>query len=623
VFPRSFRARLTSFFIVIVILPMLTVTFALLKLVANSEEGKTDAGLGSAKKVAVRLAEDRLAESVKDARTIGGSPALARALQNGSRTAIESALKLQLTTTGAIYAKLSTGGKDFETGNASVIAPATTTLVASDGNPGGDLTVARETTTAFANEVKRIAAVDVDITGDRAAAASTLPDPAGDIPRKGEHQLGGRDFRVASFSADGAAGPLLVHLLTNAEGTKSRTSEDRREVILILAAFLIMALAFAFLVSKALQAQVQRLLTAARRLGKGDFAVQVPTEGNDEFAALGTEFNSMARQLESRLDELEAERVRLQHAIRRVGESLATGLDREALLQIVVQTAVDGVAATTGRASARDAPGGPLERLATIGAPDGYASVLDDAEDAVLATRDAAEVSDGDRHAMSHPLWPSDGGSKVIGLVTVARNGRPFSPADQDLFHYLASQAAVSIENADLHETVQRQAVTDELTGLFNHRRFQEVMTIEVERSRRYGHQLGLIMLDIDDFKEVNDRYGHLQGDQVLREVARVLLDTSREIDEPARYGGEEMAVALPQTDLQGAALFAERLRGRIESLEIPVLEGEGVVKITASVGAAALAPPALADKDTLVRAADAALYRAKRLGKNRVVKAG
>jgi diguanylate cyclase (GGDEF)-like protein len=250
--------------------------------------------------------------------------------------------------------------------------------------------------------------------------------------------------------------------------------------------------------------------------------------------------------------------------------------------------------------------------------------VLDDAEDAVLATRDAAEVSDGDRHAMSHPLWPSEGGSsKVIGLVTVAREGRPFSPADQDLFHYLASQAAVSIENADLHETVQRQAVTDELTGLFNHRRFQEVITIEVERSRRYGHQLGLIMLDIDDFKEVNDRYGHLQGDQVLREVARVLLDTSREIDEPARYGGEEMAVALPQTDLQGAALFAERLRGRIESLEIPVLDGEGVVKITASVGAAALAPPALGDKDTLVRAADAALYRAKRLGKNRVVKAG
>ena len=119
----------------------------------------------------------------------------------------------------------------------------------------------------------------------------------------------------------------------------------------------------------------------------------------------------------------------------------------------------------------------------------------------------------------------------------------------------------MSVENVDLHETVQRQAVTDELTGLFNHRRFQEVITDEVERARRYGQEMGLVMLDIDDFKHVNDTYGHLQGDMVLREVARVLRQSSREIDEPARYGGEEMAVALPQTDLEGAYRFAERVR--------------------------------------------------------------
>ena len=130
-------------------------------------------------------------------------------------------------------------------------------------------------------------------------------------------------------------------------------------------------------------------------------------------------------------------------------------------------------------------------------------------------------------------------------------------------------------------------------------------------------------MLDIDDFKKVNDSHGHLQGDQVLREVARVLLDTSREIDEPARYGGEEMAVALPQTDLDGAFEFAERLRRRIEALEVPVIGGEGSVRVTASVGAAALPQSATSDKDALVAAADSALYRAKRLGKNRSMKAG
>ena len=193
---------------------------------------------------------------------------------------------------------------------------------------------------------------------------------------------------------------------------------------------------------------------------------------------------------------------------------------------------------------------------------------------------------------------------------------------EHELFSYLTNQASVSVENVDLHETVQRQAVTDELTGLFNHRRFQEVMTQEVERARRYGQEMGLIMLDIDNFKRVNDTYGHMQGDMVLREVARVLRQSSREIDEPARYGGEEMAVALPQTDLEGAYRFAERVRHRIEALDLPLLEGDGTLKVTASFGAASLVNASGDGKDALVAAADAALYRAKRSGKNRTVRA-
>jgi diguanylate cyclase (GGDEF)-like protein len=207
-------------------------------------------------------------------------------------------------------------------------------------------------------------------------------------------------------------------------------------------------------------------------------------------------------------------------------------------------------------------------------------------------------------------------------VISIARPGRPFSERQRELFAYLTNQAAISIENVDLHETIQRQAVTDELTGLFNHRRFQEVMAAEVERTRRFGQELGLIMLDIDNFKRVNDTYGHLQGDVVLREVAHVLRESAREIDEPARYGGEEMAVALPQTGLQGAYDFAERVRHRIEALQIQLLDGDGTLRITASFGAASLPHSAKIDKDALVAAADAALYRAKRSGKNRTVKA-
>ncbi|MFL5835722.1 MAG: sensor domain-containing diguanylate cyclase, partial [Solirubrobacteraceae bacterium] len=238
-----------------------------------------------------------------------------------------------------------------------------------------------------------------------------------------------------------------------------------------------------------------------------------------------------------------------------------------------------------------------------------------------LETGALAEASTDDASALAYPLRASETRDRVLGLITVVRRGRPFSQEDCELFAYLAGQAAVSIENVDLHELVQRQAVTDELTGLSNHRRFQAVIVHEVGRAKRFGHDLGLVMLDIDHFKSVNDTYGHQQGDVVLRKVARVLRDSSREIDEPARYGGEELAVVLPQTDLDGAYRFAERVRTALEALRIPRLDGVGHLRVTASFGAAAL-PGTGEDKASLIAAADAALYRAKRAGRNRTVRA-
>jgi diguanylate cyclase (GGDEF)-like protein len=512
-------------------------------------------------------------------------------------------------------------------GEEETVAPATTTLVNSEGNPAGTLKVSTETVDGFARDIRAVTGLEAVVVGDGGTLASTLEGVDGTtLPERGERRIGGRTYRMTSFTAPSWEPDqrLQVHLLADEADTSTAITNDSLAVGGLLLAFLLLAFAFAITVSRSLQAQVQRLLQAARRLGGGEFDVKVPTEGDDEFAALGSEFNAMARQLETRLEELESERGRLQHAIRRVGESFARNLDRDALLEIVVQTAVDGVAASVGRARVRDVPGGPLTERARAGdANGGFDAVIDAVEAAVVEGLHAAEVHRGGQFAMSHPLGSADSAREVRGLITVAREGRAFSGAEQELFDYLASQAGVSMENVGLHETAQRQAVTDELTGLFNHRRFQEVMTVEVERAKRFGQSLGLIMLDLDDFKLVNDRYGHLQGDQVLREVARVLLDTSREIDEPARYGGEEMAVALPQTDLEGAYQFAERVRVRIEALEVPVLNGEGVVRVTASVGAAALPESAEHDKDALVAAADSALYRAKRLGKNRVVRAG
>jgi diguanylate cyclase (GGDEF)-like protein len=398
------------------------------------------------------------------------------------------------------------------------------------------------------------------------------------------------------------------------------SQRDTLLAVLAVIAFLILAAIFAIAISRRLQSEIQRLLVAAQRLGRGDFSVAVPAEGSDEFAALGREFNSMARQLEAQIEELQRERTRLEEAIRRVGESFAAGLDRVGVLEIVVQTAVEGIGAAAGRASMRG-PDNTLQEVARTGNPDEFQRALHAAEATVIDAGQNAEIQVAGVSALAAPLGSQEDSQQVFGIVSVARADRPFTHGERDLFAYLTSGAAVSVENVDLHETVQRQAVTDELTGLFNHRRFQEVVAAEVERARRYHQEMGLIMLDIDNFKQVNDTYGHIQGDTVLREVARVLRHSSREIDEPARYGGEEMAVALPQTDLEGAYRFAERVRRRIEALELPLADG-GTLRVTASFGVASLHTAPSADKDALVAAADSALYQAKRAGKNQTVRA-
>jgi diguanylate cyclase (GGDEF)-like protein len=623
----SFRRRLSLFFIIIVIVPMMAVAVVLFRLVTDSLRGQSDARLAAAETTAAAVFKESQDEASAAGRDIAQSAGLAQAIDQGGRDAIQDQLEILLRDVRAVRAQMSLDGVGtLRAGRGDGVGATTTTLLDSEGREVGSLKVAVTTAQDLVRELRRLTELDVVVVERGEVLAATLRDlRAADVPRRGEVELRGNRYRVTNFSAPAFdEGRVSIRLLADQRGTAAAVTKDSLFVALLLLAFLMAAFGFALWASRTLQAQIQRLLEAAKRLGGGEFGIEVPTEGNDEFAALGSEFNAMARQLEARLEELQTERARLQHAVRRVGESFATGLDREGLLRIVVSTAVDGIGADAGRATVREnGDQGALVERGSTGELGNFKNALHAVEAAVLDAREPAETTVGGLHALAHPLQPTDEDDTVLGVISVARNGRAFTEGEKELFNYLASQAAVSIENVDLHETVQRQAVTDELTGLFNHRRFQEVIDMEVERSRRFGTGLGLIMFDIDNFKSVNDTYGHLQGDLVLREVAHVLRDSAREIDEPARYGGEEMAVALPQTDLEGAYQFAERLRKRIEDLDIRLVDGDGHISVTASFGAAALPESADADKDALVAAADQALYRAKRMGKNRVVRAG
>jgi diguanylate cyclase (GGDEF)-like protein len=609
----SFRARLTLFFLLIVVVPMVAVTIVVYALIDDSANGKTDARLATAQTTAMSVYR------AEQARAGGVVRSLARNQALFDPRAVARA-RAQLRGGGVRRIVVTQGGRVLgDAGDRDAVA--SRAIAVRVGTRTVEVQAATITARDYVARVRELTGLPVAVRLGSRFVASQGRLPGGDLPRRGKVSGGGKDYRVTSFGAPGFRGaPVRVTVFAKAGGGSS-AHRARLLAAGMLLAFLLIAFIFAAGVSRSLQAQIAGFLSAARRLAGGDFSTEVPIEGRDEFAALGEEFNKMSRQLEARLDELRQERARLEESIRRIGDTFASNLDREGLLEIVVQVAVDALDASGGRVATRAGTAGELEERASAGDLAGLGSVVEAVEAEALERDAPAESSLNGHSALTFPVHRTGEGGEILGLVSVARSGRAFTPGERELFNYLVGRAAVSIENVGLHEVVQRQAVTDDLTGLFNHRRFQKVVAQEVERARRFEQELGLVLLDIDDFKEVNDTHGHQQGDLVLREVARILRESSREIDEPARYGGEELAVALPQTDLEGAYNLAERVRTGIEALRIPRLDGKGVLSVSASFGVAAV-PDCAEDKEALIMVADAALYRAKRAGKNRTERA-
>jgi diguanylate cyclase (GGDEF)-like protein len=192
-----------------------------------------------------------------------------------------------------------------------------------------------------------------------------------------------------------------------------------------------------------------------------------------------------------------------------------------------------------------------------------------------------------------------------------------FGKDTRTLAEWLASQAAVALDNARLHDVVQRQAITDDLTGLVNRRRFIEALDAEIERARSFGSALTIVLADLDNFKRVNDEFGHHGGDVALRAFADLIRSHVRDVDVSGRLGGEEFAILLPETDAAGASRVAERMRRSLNEIAIPLSDG-AAIHVASSFGVAELGSGQ--SGDDLLRAADAALYRAKDEGKNRVV---
>lgn len=210
---------------------------------------------------------------------------------------------------------------------------------------------------------------------------------------------------------------------------------------------------------------------------------------------------------------------------------------------------------------------------------------------------------------------------KIIGVAHFIRSAaRPFTKTEIGRLNTLLPQLAIAYESVNIRIMMHRyqdMAITDGLTGLFNHRRSHEILRQEIKRAKRYQRPLSILMLDVDSFKSFNDTYGHPQGDVLLCSIAKILKKSVRNVDFVGRYGGEEFVVILPETMRSDAFILAERIRESIASE--PFMTTGQVINKTVSIGVASF-PDDAEEATQLVQMADEALYRAKRAGKNCVL---
>jgi diguanylate cyclase (GGDEF)-like protein len=583
----SFKFRLVSYFLLLSLLPLLAASWVFSEVASRSELGRTDSRLNAALRVAAAAYSEEIAEGADaTARELAHKENVQRALHSRNRGVLFRIARETPNT--AFFGRGQLLAGEVPSGLA---AERTAQVVTESGEVIGEITSWLPLNDELVNRLRARAGMEGEdwlvIANDGRVVAGP-PDISGTVEpvddRPAYLTLGESEYRAVStpiFSGTGSA--TLMALVPR--DTIDSAVQDLRERFLVFALIALAVVALlAYTLGRTIVSALKALSEGAGAIARGQFERRVSVRGRDEFAALGRAFNDMAAQLETRRQELAEERMRVQDAIARFGDALAATHDPYALLPVIVESAVEATGAIGGRLVVE---GNELAR--------------------------AGEPSAAGGPELEIPL---ESGSEQA-LLILAPAGAEFAPESRELASWLGSQAAVALENARLHRLVERQAVTDGLTELANRRQFEQALAGEISRAERFGGMLALILADLDDFKQVNDRYGHQAGDEVLRQFAAVLRETVRDVDLPARYGGEEFAVLLPQTDLEGAERLAERLRQAVA--ERPMTKRPGaLVAVTASFGVASF--PEASTPAALFAAADEALYRAKAAGKNRVV---
>jgi diguanylate cyclase (GGDEF)-like protein len=576
----SFKLKLVVYFSVISLLPFAAAFSGLEAVTDRNETRRVDGILETGVRAGLAQFSDEVAAAQRRAAELARDPAFQHSLARRDRRALRRAL--------ANRPNLRLEARGLRIG--FIGRPAIERSLAVQGRGGrlGRLVAGVSLDEALAARIRRNAGLGwrggqvAFVRGGWITTASGMLSGRIDTPSDPRVvTVAGREFRaLASEPLPDQSDLRLLVLQPQARIDKSTDWAQSRIFAAMLFVLALIA-AVAYLEGRSIVRSLGDVAAAARGIARGRLGDRVDVRGKDEFASLGHAFNEMADQLQARLHELEEERRRVRETTLRFGEALAATHDIDELLRVIVESAVESTGASLGQ----------------------------------LVDNSDVLVEFGDKPGPTTLEFPLSAGRETFGKLVL--HGDHFGSEQRESAGWLVGHAVIALANAQRHRTVERQALVDGLTGLANRRLCTAALEKELARAQRFEEPLALVLADIDDFKRINDRWGHPTGDAVLKAFATTLRASVREIDLAGRWGGEEFALLLPGTDLEGGRELAERVRRTLGEQEVTAPDGE-VVRATASFGVAAF--PDTHSQDQLVAAADGALYEAKRSGKNRVV---